>query len=413
MEHDIDTVCKTDVLFTLGAISRHREWLDYSKLDFEPDDIPALIDLLSRHELRQRNEPTLVHEFAPIHAWRILGQLKHPDAITPLIELFPSFNDNDWAISELPEVFGMIGRAAVKPLSNYVLDLNHAESSRVLAMDSLFDIANSEYFARDEILAVFKSLVGHAMRQSKGFNASLVINLIDLQEEIFIEDIRDLYKRDLVDKSIAGDIEEIEELWHLGNFHIQPLPDFPGIRSVSNSGLPPNDMSTTLTLCFKQYAHARSLKNIHQLDGFVTALACSPNTISPSVWLPAIWGGENCTPAWTSESEKGHYLGAIILYQAILTQNMRANSHQIFAALGSEHLQIKDWCHGFIHGVRTWGNVTSTQRNELINVLEKMSQCIELHPNHDYENSTSEQASKLKQQIETSVWRLYQSNLDK
>lgn len=61
-----------------------------------------------------------------------------------------------------------------------------------------------------------------------------------------------------------------------------------------------------------KYATPHSIINATELDGFLTAIVSGPDMIMPSEWLPAIWGGEEHTPAWDSEKEVTRFMGLAI-----------------------------------------------------------------------------------------------------
>jgi len=405
MSNHFNTSCKIDLLFSLGKVERHRDWVDYRKLGFEADDIPQLIQLLSLTELRESAEPQLVHEFAPIHAWRILGQLQHIDAVAPLIELLPSFRDNDWAISELPQVFGMIGSAAIKPLSNCALDLTQAEIARVLAMDSLIDISYVEPHTREEIISLFSDLIGLADRQSQRFNGLLVVNLIELQKDVFSRDIRDLYQRNLVDTLLAGDIDEIGPILTLGAQDIEPLDDLTESPSMVTSESAANDMSTTINLCLSRYAQEKSLKNLHQLDGLLTALCCSPRFIPSSFLEPAVWGGNERLPSWENEQEHYFFVTAISLYKSIVNLQLREGRHRMFAVVDDDSVCVEDWCRGFIHGVQYWEAGSPQAMDKLAQIVGKMFYLIHQQSNARIPNQKHKHSLQI--DIESSLWELY------
>ena len=55
-------------------------------------------------------------ESAPIHAWRILGQLKVQAAVMPLINCSENLNDSDFALEDLVKALGKIGKNAIDTL---------------------------------------------------------------------------------------------------------------------------------------------------------------------------------------------------------------------------------------------------------------------------------------------------------
>jgi len=54
--------------------------------------------------------------WAPLHAWRTLGQLGSSQAVDPLLNQFNRLCEDDWALPELSTVMGMLGKPAIEPL---------------------------------------------------------------------------------------------------------------------------------------------------------------------------------------------------------------------------------------------------------------------------------------------------------
>jgi PBS lyase HEAT-like repeat-containing protein len=128
-------------LLTYGESDRIRldDWPDYRELGIGPEHVPDLIQMATDEALNEADaESTEV--WAPLHAWRALGQLRAVEAVEPLLELFDRLEDDDWVHEELPVVFGLIGPAALPALAAYLADLLHTDSSRISASRSIEEI---------------------------------------------------------------------------------------------------------------------------------------------------------------------------------------------------------------------------------------------------------------------------------
>lgn len=101
------------------------DWSSYLKLGISAEHIPELLCLLSNEELYQADVEG-VEWGAPVHAWRILGQLQAEAAITSLVGVLRRWGDDEewweWINEELPIVFGQIGVAAIPALAAYLAD---------------------------------------------------------------------------------------------------------------------------------------------------------------------------------------------------------------------------------------------------------------------------------------------------
>src|SRR3954447_20881997 len=119
-------------LLTFGDIRELREWPNYLDLDLGPEHVPELIEMATDEELNWADSESL-EVWAPIHAWRTLGQLRAEAAVEPLLSLFEDLEDSDWVLEELPEVLGMIGSAALPALTTYIADVSFDEDARISA----------------------------------------------------------------------------------------------------------------------------------------------------------------------------------------------------------------------------------------------------------------------------------------
>ncbi|NJN21787.1 MAG: hypothetical protein HC812_12155 [Leptolyngbya sp. RL_3_1] len=141
-------------LLTYGSCegSTIKSWPNYVEaLALTADHIPALIELVQDATLWQfwdedipeadlpELDPAIEPFSAPIHAWRALGQLKAIAAIPVLIQVLVQ-QDVDWCWEELPEVFGLIGPAAIalsKPRSQTPTSQMSRSSPSVTALPKL------------------------------------------------------------------------------------------------------------------------------------------------------------------------------------------------------------------------------------------------------------------------------------
>lgn len=113
-----------------------------------------------------------------------------------------------------------------------------------------------------------------------------------------------------------------------------------------------------------QYASDDSIVDVSEMDGFFAALACSPETVLPSSWMPAIWGGEEQSPEWHDTKEFESFSGATLtLYNHV----MQSLNNDYFEALflekevGDKTVEIVDeWCHGFLRGMSLWPPLSAT-----------------------------------------------------
>lgn len=107
-------------LLERGQQGLRGDWPDYvEEHSFGESHVPDLIRMAQDADLMWGN-PLVSQTYAPIHAWRTLGQLRAREAIEPLLTLLHEYDDVDWAGEEIPRVLAMIGPAAVPHVRDFL-----------------------------------------------------------------------------------------------------------------------------------------------------------------------------------------------------------------------------------------------------------------------------------------------------
>ena len=76
---------RTHILLKLGEADQSGDWPDYLQYGFVEADVPALLDLVADETLDQADSASS-EVWAPLHAWRTLGQLGSSKTTIRLIE---------------------------------------------------------------------------------------------------------------------------------------------------------------------------------------------------------------------------------------------------------------------------------------------------------------------------------------
>jgi uncharacterized protein len=353
-------------LLELGETDQHGDWPDYLQYSFTEADIPALLDLVVDETFDQANSESN-EVWAPLHAWRVLGQLRSSQAIIPLINQFDRLCEDEWALTELSTVMGMLGEPAIEPLAAFLNDPYHKEFARVMALDGLAEIVKHLPACREQVIQCYRDYMHNPDESACVLNGLLIGRLLDLDATEAIDDIRQFFARDCVDITCAGDLEEVEIELGFRRERKTPKPDYAKLYGID----PPdilekpgsNDVLELLDYYLLRYGHDDSILDISALDGFFAALACAPDTILPSRWIPAIWGSENNSPAWPDEEELGDFTRAVF---ALYNQVMQGMNEDVYEALFLEHevdgktyTIVDDWCEGFLRGLNLWGPLSN------------------------------------------------------
>lgn len=211
-------------LLTVGDCRIKRDWPDYVGLyGFTENDIPELIRLATDQVLHSSDSDS-PDIWAPIHAWRVLGQLKASAAVEPLVKLFHEV-DNDWVATELPEVFAMIGTSAIPALADY-LHTSEETYPRAYTTDALEEIGKAFPEAKASCIEPIMRLFARYQQNEADLNGFLLSTLITLKAEEALPIIEQAFKEDCIDPFIAGDWEDVQIEFGLLSERITKRPRF-------------------------------------------------------------------------------------------------------------------------------------------------------------------------------------------
>jgi hypothetical protein len=187
-------------------------WLDYQQqFSLKPEHIAELIRMATDEELNQAMEDT-TEVWAPLHAWRALGQMRAVEAVRPLLGLFHRVDDedDDWISEDLPEVMGMIGPAAIAPIAEFLAGSKNSLWARVAAAISLEKIGTAYPPSRLECIHALTAALEGFSRNDELLNGELVGSLAELDAVEAAALVEKAYKADRVDESILGDWEDFQ-----------------------------------------------------------------------------------------------------------------------------------------------------------------------------------------------------------
>jgi hypothetical protein len=216
-----------DRLLTYGDCRTMQKWPDYLALGLTSEHVPELIRMATDDDLHVADSDSL-EVWAPIHAWRALGQLRAEAAISPLMGLLARTDedlDDDWTPEELPHVFGEIGPAAIPELAAFLADDQHSVYSRAAAATGLQHIAEQQPAVRDEVVTILIRQLEQFADQADDFNAFLISNLIDLKATAALPVIEQAFAADMVDEFIDGDWEDVQIRFGLKTERETPRPE--------------------------------------------------------------------------------------------------------------------------------------------------------------------------------------------
>jgi hypothetical protein len=175
-------------------------------------------------------DPGTGEVWAPLHAWRVLGQMRAVEAVKPLIALFDQYEEDDWLHEDLPEALGLIGPEALLALEPYMADPSHGFRPRSSAARAIASIADHHPKARTAcVTALTRQL--ECLDNDTEFNGFLIAYLIDLDAVESAPVMKKVFEADKVDISIAGDWDIVQ--MELGLKAPDPEPEPDGSRFAS------------------------------------------------------------------------------------------------------------------------------------------------------------------------------------
>ncbi len=196
-------------LLTFGDARQFPAWPNYVERGFGHEHVPELIRLATDSKLHMADSDSL-SIWAPVHAWRTIGQLAAVEAVEPLLALFHELDNSDWAAEELPEVYGMIGPAAIPALTRYLADAMHGLWPRITAARSFERIAAHYPSARPDCIVVLSHQLEGFANSDPELNAFLISYLLDLSAINAAPVMERAFAAKRVDLSVAGDWEDVQ-----------------------------------------------------------------------------------------------------------------------------------------------------------------------------------------------------------
>jgi hypothetical protein len=218
-------------LIALGEKSaRVSEWHNYLELGITTEHIPELIRILDDIkdfwlDVDVENAP---ESYAPIHAWRALGQLKVEQAIPSLMRLIVWNEDEeaDWLMEDVPVVLGMIGFASISPIRDYLLKPDKFEWASVTMAHSLAEIGKQNPEYRNACVEALQAGLEQYADNGETINAFLIDYLAELKAVEAAPLVERAYQADVVDISVLGDFEDFQILVGLLEKRLTPPPRF-------------------------------------------------------------------------------------------------------------------------------------------------------------------------------------------
>jgi hypothetical protein len=187
-------------------------WPEYpADYGFTPEHAPDLIRMATDEALNQAMADSK-EVWAPLHAWRALGQMKITQATQPLLSLLHRVDDeeDDWVAEELPDVMGMIGPAAIPAITEYLASPRNRLWARVAASTSLEKIVERYPETRETCITALTTALENFNLNDELLNGEIITILAEMKAVEAAPLVELAYKADRVDETILGDWEDFQ-----------------------------------------------------------------------------------------------------------------------------------------------------------------------------------------------------------
>ncbi|MEA4907223.1 MAG: hypothetical protein GYA17_11985 [Chloroflexi bacterium] len=203
-------------LLSAGDPRQMDEWPEYpAEYGLSAADVPELVRMAT-DEAFDRVGLGSVEAWAPLHAWRALGQLGAAQAVPALTGLFERVDRGDeddsweWVLEDLPESLALIGAGAIPALADYLADGSHSVWARVTAVDALERIGLTHPVTRLDCVAAILPVLERYAGQDRTLNSEMIATLAMLKAVEAAGLVQRVYQAGAVDESILGDWEDFQ-----------------------------------------------------------------------------------------------------------------------------------------------------------------------------------------------------------
>jgi HEAT repeat protein len=184
--------------------STNQPWADYlTELELTETHIPELIRMMTDDALWESDFESS-ESWSVAHAWRALAQLQAEEAIAPFLSMLEKYEDDDWIHIDAPEVFELIGEAALPKLTEYLASNSYSGWTRFAIAEGIEHIAKRYPQSRETCVSVLVKQLEKYAENGPHLNGMLVSSLIKLEAVEAAPLIERVYADKQIDDMVAG-----------------------------------------------------------------------------------------------------------------------------------------------------------------------------------------------------------------
>lgn len=157
--------------------------------------------------------------------------------------------------------------------------------------------------------------------------------------------------------------------------------------------------------------------DICELDGFFTALVSGPDPVTPSQWLPAIWG--DYEPDWDTLGNMGDVVAMMIRHMNGISKALLASPEEFRPLffeqkIGEKYYTIVDeWCQGYAKGVSLTAESWEKAESEVKQMLAPIFTFVGQEAWDQLDRMRGDQVDELQRMIPPAVRDIYLWWMDK
>ena len=222
------------LLLTYGE-ANWDEWDDYAPYGFTNEHVPQLIRLGTDRHLLVDDDVDEAAMWAPMHAWRVLAQMKAPEAIAPLVRVLALLDESDSDLigEGFQDVLESFGPAAIEPLAGFLVEAEDGNGGLVGAGEALSKIGTAHLEHRDRIVEILgTAFEARYLSNDPMINGFWIADLLDLHAVESYPVIKAAYEAKAVDPMVSGDLEDVEIELGLREKRKTPRPLTPFQRAM-------------------------------------------------------------------------------------------------------------------------------------------------------------------------------------
>ena len=206
---------KVATLFSLGMEAMEEDDFSYKALGLSRKNKKQLLELgsdLALYYYEFDEEDECLEFFAVIHAWRALSELEILEAKALFVELlrqlFEEEDDLDWMARLFKKLILPFRADMFDESVSYILDENEHEWFRAEFINLLQSMLHNNEIEKNSLSKVFKKLFKTC--KNPIVNATAIAVCKDEKLTEHYPQIKKLYEKKWVDKSLDGDLEDVE-----------------------------------------------------------------------------------------------------------------------------------------------------------------------------------------------------------